>query len=76
MNTKQREALLGTLKARFEKSMSRHKGVDCSAASPAGRSSICYDHVFVHHNGAQSYDFIREGEPCTENVETRAVRSS
>lgn len=87
MNTKQREAVLSTLKARFEKNMSRHKGVewsevqarlvslpdklrsldemektggepdvvghdkkarefifvDCSAESPAGRRSICYD---------------------------------
>ncbi|MCY1275245.1 hypothetical protein D9M68_354280 [compost metagenome] len=87
MNAKQREALLGTLKARFEKNMSRHEGVewsvvqarleslperlraldemektggepdlvcldqgagefifvDCSAESPAGRRSLCFD---------------------------------
>jgi hypothetical protein len=87
MNTKQRDALIGMLKARFEKHMSRHKGVewskvqerleslpeklrsldemektggepdvvgqddetgefilvDCSAESPAGRRSVCYD---------------------------------
>jgi len=87
MNTKQRETLLGTLKARFEKNMRRHEGVDwasvqarleslpdklrslgemektggepdvvgldgktgefifvdCSAESPAGRRSVCYD---------------------------------
>jgi len=87
MNAKQREELLGKLKARFEKNMSRHQGVewsevqaklesapeklrslgemertggepdvvdhdrktgefifvDCSAESPAGRRSICYD---------------------------------
>ncbi len=87
MNTKQHEALLNTLKARFEKNMSRHKGVewakvqaklaslpeklralgdmestggapdvighdnktgefifaDCCAESPIGRRSICYD---------------------------------
>src|SRR5690349_9117870 len=87
MNAKQREELLETLKERFEKNMSRHKGVewakvqakleanseklwslgemertggepdvvghdkktgeyifyDCSAESPKGRRSICYD---------------------------------
>lgn len=87
MNAKQREELLGTLKARFEKHMSRHKGLDwadvqarleahpeklrsllkmertggepdvvgrdkktgefvfydCSAESPKGRRSLCYD---------------------------------
>lgn len=87
MNTKQNEPLLSTLKARFEKNMSRHQDVewskvqarleslpdklrslnemektggepdmvgqdektgefifvDCSAESPAGRRSICYD---------------------------------
>jgi hypothetical protein len=87
MNAKQREALLSALKARFEKNMSRHKGiewskvqarleslpdklgsldamektggepdvvghdnktgefifVDCSTESPAGRRNICYD---------------------------------
>jgi hypothetical protein len=87
MKAKQREELLGTLKARFEKSMSRHKGLewarvqarleadaeklrslgemegsggepdvvghdqktgeyifyDCSAESPGGRRSLCYD---------------------------------
>jgi len=87
MNAKQREALLSTLQARFEKNRNRHKGVewaavqarlevhpnklqslhnmessggepdvvgydsktgeyifyDCSAESPAGRRSLCYD---------------------------------
>lgn len=87
MNTKQRTALLGTLKSRFEKHMSRHERidwskvqarleaspdklrsldemertggepdvigqdektgeflfVDCSAESPSGRRSLCYD---------------------------------
>jgi hypothetical protein len=87
LNAKQKEELLGTLKARFEKNMSRHKGIDwksvearlgkagaklwslyemertggepdvvdldkktgevlfydCSAESPAGRRSVCYD---------------------------------
>jgi hypothetical protein len=87
MQAKQREELLQTLKARFEKNMGRHKGLewgkvqarleanpeklasldemektggepdvveydtktgeyvffDCSAESPAGRRSVCYD---------------------------------
>jgi len=87
MNSKERTELIGTLKARFEKNMNRHKGldwskveaklgaspdklavlaameasggepdvvvfdkkagsllfVDCSAESPAGRRSLCYD---------------------------------
>ena len=87
LSPEQREELLGTLKARFEKNMNRHKGVDwakvearleanpeklwslnemettggepdvvahdkktgeytfydCSAESPKGRRSICYD---------------------------------
>ncbi len=87
MNAKQRDALLNTLKARFEQNTGRHKGVawaavlarleanpeklrslgemertggepdvigrdattgefmlcDCSAESPAGRRSVCYD---------------------------------
>ena len=87
LSTKQREELLGTLKARFEKNLNRHKGLewekvqakleaspaklwslsemestggepdvvgfdkktgeyiffDCSAESPKGRRSICYD---------------------------------
>ena len=87
LSTKQREELLGTLKARFEKNVDRHKGLewakvqakleassqklwslnemestggepdvvgfdkksgeyifyDCSAESPKGRRSICYD---------------------------------
>jgi hypothetical protein len=87
LSSEQREALLGTLKARFEKNMSRHKGLewaqvqaklkanteklsslhemertggepdvvghdkktgeyifyDCSAESPKGRRSLCYD---------------------------------
>ena len=88
LSPKQREELLGTLKARFEKNMNRHKGLewtkvqaklesdtaklwslsemertggepdvvghdkksgefifyDCSAESPKGRRSVCYDH--------------------------------
>jgi hypothetical protein len=85
LSSEQREELLGTLKARFEKNMSRHKGLewaqvlakleahteklwslhemertggepdvvdrktgeyifyDCSAESPKGRRSLCYD---------------------------------
>lgn len=87
MNAKQRDELLSTLKARFEKNMNRHKGLewakieakltanpdklwslhemertggepdvvshdqktgeyifyDCSAESPKGRRSVCYD---------------------------------
>jgi hypothetical protein len=87
MNAKQREELLGALKARFEKNLNRHKGLewakvqakleanteklwslnemertggepdvvghdkktgeyifyDCSAESPKGRRSVCYD---------------------------------
>jgi len=87
METKQRQELLGNLKARFEKNMKRHEGLqwtgllsrleanpkklvslfetertggepdvvgfhkktgeyiffDCSAESPAGRRSLCYD---------------------------------
>lgn len=87
MEAKQREELLGALKARFEKNMNRHQGLewaqvrarleadaeklrslgemertggepdvvghdektgeyifyDCSAESPAGRRSVCYD---------------------------------
>ncbi len=87
LSAKQREELLGTLKARFEKNMNRHKGVewakvktrleanpeklwslhemettggepdvvgqdrktgayiffDCSAQTPTGRVSLCYD---------------------------------
>jgi hypothetical protein len=86
LNSGQQEALISTLKSRFEKNMSRHKGiewvkvqarlvkssklwslaemedtggepdvigadkktgeflfVDCSAESPAGRRSVCYD---------------------------------
>lgn len=89
LSTKQLEALLNTLKARFEKNMNRHKGLDwakvkakleanaerlwslnemeatggepdvigydkktgdyifydCSAESPQGRRSFCYDHA-------------------------------
>jgi hypothetical protein len=87
LSSEQREELLGTLKARFEKNLSRHKGLgwaevrakletnteklwslnemertggepdvighdkktgeyvfyDCSAESPKGRTSVCYD---------------------------------
>ena len=87
MTAKEREALLNTLKARFEKNMQRHRGIawpqvlaklegnaaalkslremestggepdvvgydkaareltfcDCSAESPSGRRSVCYD---------------------------------
>jgi hypothetical protein len=53
------EELLSILKTRFEKNMNRHPGIDvvdydaqtgeytfydCSAESPKGRRSICYDH--------------------------------
>ena len=86
LSAQQREELLGALKARFEKNMNRHRGVewakvqekldteklwslnemertggepdvvgydkktgeyvfyDCSAESPKGRRSVCYDH--------------------------------
>ena len=88
LSSKQREELLSILKARFEKNMTRHKGIewakvqtklednpeklwslnamestggepdvvghdnktgeyifyDCSAESPKGRRSVCYDH--------------------------------
>lgn len=88
LSSQEREELLSTLKARFEKNMDRHKGIewakvqakleadpgklwslnemektggepdvvgfdkktgeyifyDCSAESPAGRRSVCYDH--------------------------------
>ena len=99
MDAKQREALLGTLKARFEKNMGRHKDVewskvqarlesspeklrslsemertggepdvvlhdpdsgefifvDCSAESPAGRRSLCFDR--------ESLDSRKENKP-------------
>src|SRR5258705_13352111 len=89
LSPKQREELLGALKARFEKNINRHKGLewakirakleanaeklwslnemertggepdvvghdkktgdyifyDCSAESPKGRRSVCYDHA-------------------------------
>ena len=32
---------------------------DCSAESPAGRRNLCYDHVFVYHNGAGSSYAVR-----------------
>lgn len=88
LSSQEREELLSTLKARFDKNMNRHKGIewakvqakleadpgkqwslnemektggepdvvgfdkktseyifyDCSAESPAGRRSVCYDH--------------------------------
>ncbi|HEX5127400.1 MAG TPA: DUF4256 domain-containing protein [Rhodocyclaceae bacterium] len=99
MKTKQREELLETLKARFEKNMNRHKGLewtdvqarleanveklraldemertggepdvvgydkktgeyifyDCSAESPKGRRSLCYDR--------QALDSRKENKP-------------
>ncbi|MBD2838753.1 DUF4256 domain-containing protein [Pseudomonas sp. JM0905a] len=99
MDAKQREALLGTLKARFEKNMGRHQDVDwskvqarlesspeklrslgemestggepdvvlhdkdsgefifvdCSAESPAGRRSLCFDR--------ESLDARKENKP-------------
>lgn len=109
MDAKQREALLGTLKARFEKHMGRHRDVDwskvqarlesspaklrsldemestggepdvvlhdqdsgefifidCSAESPAGRRSLCYDR--------ESLDARKENKPSGCAMEMAAA---
>lgn len=103
LSPKQREELLNVLKARFEKNMSRHKGVawakvqakleanpkklwslsemertggepdvvgskkdefvfyDCSAESPSGRRSLCYDR--------QALDSRKEHKPKDSAIE-------
>ena len=109
MNAKQREELLNALKARFEKNMSRHKGLawaevqakleadadklrslgemegtggepdvighdqktgeyvfcDCSAESPAGRRSLCYDR--------EALDSRKENKPEGNAVDMAAA---
>ena len=109
MNAKQRSQLLGTLKARFEQNMSRHKGLDwasvasrlehhaeklrslhemeasggepdvvgrderageylfhdCSAESPAGRRSLCYDR--------EALDSRKENRPGGSALDTAAA---
>lgn len=105
LSAEQREELLGTLKARFEKNMNRHKGLDwakiqvnldaqpeklrslhemertggepdvvghdkktgefifydCSAESPNGRRSVCYDR--------EALDARKEHKPRTSAVD-------
>ena len=109
MNTKQREELFGVLKARFEKNMNRHKGLewakvqekleanpeklpslnemektggepdvvghdkktgeyifyDCSAESPKGRRSLCYDR--------EALDSRKENKPEGNTVDMAAA---
>jgi hypothetical protein len=109
MNAREREELLRTLKARFEKNMRRHPGIawaqvlarvdgrpealkpllamestggepdvvgqdketgqfvfcDCSAESPAGRRSLCYDR--------EALDFRKENKPQGSAVATAAA---
>jgi hypothetical protein len=109
MKTKDREDLLHTLKARFEKNMHRHAGVawadvrariegnadamrslqamevtggepdvvgqdkktghytfcDCSAESPAGRRSACYD--------AQALESRKENKPANSAIDMAAT---
>ena len=109
LSAKQREELLGTLKARFEKNMKRHAGLewakvqarleadpaalgslhemertggepdvvghdkktgqyvfyDCSAESPSGRRSLCYDR--------EALDARKENKPKGNAMETAAV---
>jgi hypothetical protein len=109
MNSKQREQLLQSLKTRFAKNLSRHKGVaweqvlarleknpgalkslgemeasggepdvigqdkakgqyifcDCSAESPAGRRSLCYDR--------EALDSRKENKPAGSAVERAAA---
>ena len=109
LSTKQREELLSTLKARFEKNMNRHKGVewakvqanleattqklwslnememtggepdvvghdkvtgeyifyDCSAESPKGRRSLCYDR--------QALDERKEHKPANSAIDMAAA---
>lgn len=106
MKAQERDKLLQTLKARFEKNMHRHKGIawaevqarlegnpdalrsllameatggepdatgqdketghitfcDCSAESPAGRRSVCYDR--------DALDSRKEHKPASSAVET------
>jgi Protein of unknown function (DUF4256) len=109
MKAKEREELLGALKARFEKNMNRHKGaewasveskleanpeklrtlgemestggepdvvgydrkadeymfVDCSAESPKGRRSVCYDRAAL--------DSRKEHKPANSAMEMAAA---
>lgn len=109
MTNKQREELLRALKARFEKNMSRHKGLDwdevrarlegnpgklrslaemertggepdvvghdrrtgeyifydCSAESPKGRRSLCYDR--------KALDSRKEHKPASNAIDTAAA---
>src|SRR5438045_8350330 len=109
MSPKQREALLGALKARFEKNMNRHKGLewaklqakleanaeklwslnemegtggepdvvghdkktgeyiffDCSAESPKGRTSVCYDR--------EGWESRKEHQPKTTDMDMAAA---
>ena len=108
LSAKQREELVKTLKARFEKNMTRHKGLewskvqarleakngklwslyemeesggepdvvghekktgeyifyDCSAESPKGRRSICYDH--------EALEKRKEHKPANSAIEMAA----
>jgi Protein of unknown function (DUF4256) len=108
LTSKQSEALLSTLKTRFEKNMNRHKGLewakiqaklktdtaklwslnememtdgepdvtgydkktgeyifcDCSAESPKGRRSICYDH--------EALEARKENKPANSAAEMAA----
>jgi len=107
--TEQREELIGTLKARFEKNMNRHQGLewdklktrlennteklwslsemertggepdvvaydeatgeyifyDCSAESPAGRRSLCYDR--------KALDGRKENKPANNVIDIAAA---
>jgi hypothetical protein len=109
MKAKQQEELLGTLKARFEKHMSRHKSLewakvqakleantgklrslnemestggepdvvgydkktgeyifyDCSAESPKGRRSVCYDR--------EALESRKENKPANSAIEMAAA---
>ena len=109
MKAKERDELLGTLKARFEKNMDRHKGLDwskvqakleanpeklqslnemektggepdvvghdkktgeyvfydCSAESPKGRRSVCYDRAAL--------DSRKEHKPANSAMEMAAA---
>lgn len=109
METKQREELLRALKARFEKNMNRHKGLewtevqarleadagklrslnemektggepdvvghdektgeyifcDCSAESPPGRRSLCYDR--------EALESRKENKPSGNAIDTAAA---
>src|ERR1043166_5644975 len=109
LSSKQRDELLGTLKARFEKNMNRHKGLDwakvqakleadnpklwslnemettggepdvvgydkkkgeciffdCSAQSPKGRTSLCYDR--------EALDSRKEAKPKNSALDLAAT---